>query len=131
MKILVDTHYLIWILMFPEKISTKIKKILQSNQNEIICSAVNFWEISLKINLNKIKLENINVDTLYSYAQKSNFQIINLLPSDTITFYKLPITKHKDPFDRMLIWQSINNNYYFLTQDKLIKNYQKYGLKLV
>ena len=132
MKILLDTHYLIWILSSPEKISRKVKNILQSSENEIICSSVNFWEISLKSSIGKIELENISIEDLYESSKESNLQIIDLSPLDSATFYKLPVADHRDPFDRMLIWQSINNGYHFLTKDKLIKeNYKKLGLKLV
>ena len=131
MKILIDTHYLIWLLVSPEKIPKEAKNILLSEENEIICSSVNFWEISLKLSIGKIELENISIDDLFTFSKKSNLQIINLSPLDSVTFHKLPTTEHKDPFDRMLIWQSINNDYYFLTEDKMIKkNYKEFGLRL-
>ena len=132
MNILVDTHYLIWILNNPDKINTKIKKLLQSDTNNIYASSINFWEISLKSTLGKISLKNISLEKVYKSTMESNITILNLTPQEAISFYKLPLTKHQDPFDRMLIWQAIYNNYFFLTEDKYIKNnYTKFGLKLI
>jgi PIN domain nuclease of toxin-antitoxin system len=47
-----------------------------------------------------------------------------------ITFYKLPV-EHKDPFDRIMIWQAIISDYYFLTVDDELDKYKKYGLKVL
>ncbi|MCK5156634.1 MAG: type II toxin-antitoxin system VapC family toxin [Spirochaetales bacterium] len=132
MKILLDTHYLIWVLTEPEKINKKIKDILKSANNEIFISSINFWEISLKSSIGKMTLNNMSVDELYHASEQSNLEVIQLTPEEAVSFHKLPLTKHKDPFDRMLIWQAIINNFSLLTEDRLIKkNYLDYGLKIV
>lgn len=132
MKILIDTHYLIWILNKPEKIDENIKIILTSSENEIHVSSVNFWEIALKLSIKKLSINNISIDDILNFSLKSNFIFINLTPNESISFHKLPTTEHKDPFDRMLIWQAIYNDFFLLTQDSKIKKYYKeFGLKTV
>lgn len=56
--------------------------------------------------------------------------IKSLSPEDASTYHLLQATHHKDPFDRMLIWQAIRNDYIFVSADKQIKKYAKEGLKL-
>ncbi len=132
MKILIDTHYLIWILNQPEKIDEDKKSILTSSKNEIYVSSVNFWEIALKLSINKISIKNISIDDILDFSLKSNLIFINLTPRESILFHKLPVTEHKDPFDRMLIWQAVYNDFYFLTQDNKIKElYKGFGLKII
>jgi len=66
------------------------------------------------------------------YARDMNFTIIDLKEKETITFHKLPLKKeHKDPFDRMLIWQSITNKMTLISKDEEFDQYLKEGLKII
>lgn len=132
MNILIDTHYLLWVLSKPEKIGKKTLSVLNDPENCIFASSVNFWEISLKSSIGKMVLQNTSVDEIFLTAKKSNINMIGLTPEESATYYNLPPTNHKDPFDRMLIWQAICNDFYFLTEDSsVMKYYSKHGLKLV
>ena len=132
MKILVDTHCLLWILNNPERLSQAKRHVLGLDTTEVYASSVNFWEISLKSAIGKIKLKKYSVDEIVQNVNESNIQMINLTPEEAISYHKLPITEHKDPFDRMLIWQAIQNDYHFMTEDTLIKKYsEKYRVKIV
>jgi PIN domain nuclease of toxin-antitoxin system len=58
--------------------------------------------------------------------------IINLKETETITFSELPLKEnHKDPFDRMLLWQAITNKMEFISKDGLFDQYKENGLKLI
>jgi len=66
------------------------------------------------------------------YAENMGFTIIDMQEKETITFHELPLKKnHKDPFDRMLIWQAITKNMTMISKDKLFEQYKKDGLKLI
>ena len=66
------------------------------------------------------------------YARKMDFSIIDMQENETITFHKLPLKeKHKDPFDRMLIWQAITKKMTIISKDELFEQYKKDGLKLI
>ncbi|HOW81971.1 MAG TPA: hypothetical protein PK573_05380 [Spirochaetota bacterium] len=52
-------------------------------------------------------------------------------PDDASSFYRLPVLRHKDPFDRLIIWQAIKNDMALATRDKEISDYLKYGLKII
>jgi PIN domain nuclease of toxin-antitoxin system len=132
MNYLIDTHILLWSLFEPDKLNNKIKNILINRDNEINVSKISLWEISLKYSLKKLQIVNIKVDKLKEEIEKSNFEIIELKVEDVLSYYKLPINvNHKDPFDRMLIWQSICNKYTFISRDSRVEEYKKIGLKYI
>ena len=65
------------------------------------------------------------------FIEKSGYQLIELKIHEAASFHQLPKFLHKDPFDRMLIWQAIQNRFSFMSVDKGLKSYQKLGLKMV
>jgi PIN domain nuclease of toxin-antitoxin system len=74
----------------------------------------------------------VDIEDFPKYAIEMGFMIMDLKERETITFHKLPLKEnHKDPFDRMLIWQAITNNMVLLSKDNLIMQYEKNGLKIV
>lgn len=94
-------------------------------------SAITFWEISLKFSLGKIDLKGVLPDELPKIAIKDGFKMLNLNIDTISSFYKLSKVKNKDPFDRMLAWQAICNNFILLTQDKGFAQYKDQDLKII
>jgi PIN domain nuclease of toxin-antitoxin system len=130
MKILIDTHYLLWIFFDINKINQSVYKELINEDNDIYYSQASLWEISIKYNLGKIVLNNLNPEQLYEEIENSFLQCKTLDNGELITFHKLPI-QHKDPFDRLMIWQCIQSDFVFATIDNEVVKYKKYGLKLL
>jgi PIN domain nuclease of toxin-antitoxin system len=130
MKYLVDTHILLWSIIDPEKISNSVQKILLDEETFIFYSQVSLWEISLKYNLGKLKFTKGSPEQILKELEQSFYHCLNLKNEDLISFYRLPI-EHKDPFDRILIWQCIQNHLVFISSDSMLKAYEKYGLKYV
>jgi PIN domain nuclease of toxin-antitoxin system len=113
-------------------LSSKGKEMISSRGNEICVSTVSFWEISLKTKIKKFLFENININDFPVYAKSMGLTIMDMQENETITFHELPLKKnHKDPFDRMLIWQAITKNMTMISKDKLFEQYKKDGLKLI
>ena len=129
MKYLLDTHVFIWALFDPEKLSAKVKKVIDDPQNSIYISIITFWEISLKYNLGKLLLKNVLPDDLPHYAEESGFEILELDPESVASFYRLPRTPHKDPFDRLLIWQCICEKITLVSKDIQMSSYKEFRLK--
>ena len=129
---LLDTHTFIWAVLETSKLSKNVHNIISNADNEIFVSTVSFWEISLKTSIRKFSFENIDIKKFPKYARDMDFNIIDLQENETITFYELPQKeKHKDPFDRMLIWQAITKNMTMISKDESFDEYIKNGLKLV
>lgn len=131
MKYLLDTHILLWSIFKPKQLSDKQKAAILDVHNDVFVSAISFWEISLKYSLKKIKLGNMKPDKLPGHAKKSGFEIAKIDEGLLASFYKLPVIDHKDPFDRLLIWEAINNGYTVISADKNFTKYKKFGLKLL
>ena len=132
MRYLLDTHVLLWLAYEDTKLSQPAREILLNPENQIFLSAVSFWEISLKFQSRKLDLKGHNPETLKSgFDQFYNFQELDLDMADAASFYMLDSPIHKDPFDRMLIWQAIQHDLSFLTDDENIKRYREIGLKVV
>ncbi|WAC15141.1 type II toxin-antitoxin system VapC family toxin [Dyadobacter pollutisoli] len=131
MKYLLDTHIIIWTFFETPKLSESIKSILSNKDNDIYVSSVNFWEISIKVNTGKIGLGKISPEELPGICLEAGFNLIDLNTTEASTYHQLAAQYHKDPFDRMLIWQAISNRYTLISDDDNIKNYTSEGLKVV
>ncbi len=129
MRYLLDTHVLLWLLTDKEKLSSAVKNIIENPENNITVSSISFWEISLKYSIGKLQLINYVPEDFYEASLKMEFEILPIQPKICNTFHHLEASFHKDPFDRMLIWLSITENYTLLTCDATIKLYESIGLK--
>ena len=131
MKYLLDTHTLLWVLFEDEKLSKKAKDVIRNPENEIYVSLITYWEIALKYDIGKLELENITPEEIPHKAKEINIDTLEISESEVSTYFKLPKIKHKDPFDRLIIWQAINKNITLISKDKNIEEYKAFGLKLL
>ena len=131
-KYLLDTHTLIWSIVDGAKLSNRVLKILEDENNDLLVSAVSFWEIAIKVGKGKLDLRNFNIQTIPDYCNKLKIKQIPLTPDEAINYFNLPnYEEHKDPFDRMLIYQSIKNGYTFISRDDKMVIYEKDGLDYI
>lgn len=131
MSYLLDSHILIWSITDPEKLSAKVHGILEDTNNRVLVSSISLWEISLKYSLGKLDLQGIMPQQLTELIKQTGFELIGLLPDEAATYHQLEATRHRDPFDRMLIWQAIQNNLTILSKDSDIASYKSIGLKVI
>jgi PIN domain nuclease of toxin-antitoxin system len=131
MNLLLDTHILLWVLLEPQKLDKRIKHFLEQPESNVYISNLCLWEISLKYGSGKLKLDRIVPDDILSFTKEAGFVIKNINEKEATTFYQLTGNYHKDPFDRMMIWQAICNNFTFVTDDKQVRKYVPEGLKVL
>ena len=126
MRILIDTHVLLWYLNGDEKLSPSIISILEDDENQIAISVVSLWEFTIKFSLGKLKLKSpITLDDIKHYIESRNVDIVNIDLDSLVTLFQLPYHEdHSDPFDRMLIAQSMTKNFTVISVDKHFKFYQ-------
>jgi PIN domain nuclease of toxin-antitoxin system len=130
MKYLMDTHALIWAALVEEKLSPVVRDLIAGQARQIVVSAVSFWEISIKTSYGKFEFSDIDVVRIPRYAHEMGFTVIDIAEAETTTFYKLPVKKeHRDPFDRMLIWQAITMDLIFISNDGWLSLYEADGLR--
>jgi PIN domain nuclease of toxin-antitoxin system len=128
MKYLIDSHVLLWSLGAPGKLSIKSRELLI--QSHIYVSTVSWWEISIKYSLGKLVLENGKPENLWKAALALNYRLLPVSGEEATSFYKLELL-HKDPFDRMIVWQAIKNNSPLVSKDARLASYEKSGLQLI
>jgi PIN domain nuclease of toxin-antitoxin system len=131
MNYLLDTHTFLGASMSPEKLSHMAQMIILDVANDIYVSVVTFWEVSLKFALGKIELQGITPADLPDAVAQMGFILLALAPQDAATFHQLPRLQHKDPFDRMLVWQAIRQNVTLLSKDPELRQYHTHGLRVV
>jgi PIN domain nuclease of toxin-antitoxin system len=131
MNYLLDTHVLIWLVTDQTKISELVIKELDNTKNNIFVSSVSFWEVSLKFASGKLELNNFLPEDLPNFIKSVGFEFISLSPTEASSYNKLTFSYHKDPFDRMLIWQAIQQDLVLVTKDNRITQYSSAGLKTI
>jgi PIN domain nuclease of toxin-antitoxin system len=132
MTYLLDTHYILWVLFDPLKITKQVRNILLDHNHEKLVSGISLWEISLKYSLGKLDLEDTDPEEIHSKLIESGCEIFSVENELFSSYHNLPqAADHKDPFDRLLIWQAIRNSWILISQDEKIVQYQAFGLKVV
>ncbi len=123
MNYLLDTHTLLWAASSPEKISHLVTDIILQNKNNLFISAVSIWEISIKINLNKLSIGDYTVENFIN--QNCTRLHLKVLPILLPHLYMVSTMKnfHKDPFDRLIIAQSQCTEYPVLSSDTAFDDY--------
>lgn len=130
MNCLVDTHYLLWSLVSPEKIDEYVRQILLSEEHTKYASVVSFWEISIKYALGKLVLDGLTPEAIVGAGAGAGYEFLGLKPLVAATHHQLPKRDdHKDPFDRLLIWQAMREGMAFLSSDEKIHAYREHGLR--
>ena len=131
MNYLLDTHTFLWSLAKSKNLSVVAGKAIKNPGNEIYVSAVVLWEIAIKNRIGKLDLGGIEPEELLSYAEKMEFQLLGLSPEEASTYGNLKEPTHKDPFDRMLIWQAIQRKMILISKDHELNKFEEYGLRLL
>ncbi len=136
MKILLDTHYLLWAFIDTGKIPKNVYASLLTEENEVYYSQASLWEIAIKYRLGKLELrglppkERLTPEAFFEEVSDSYLECLPLRNDDLVSSWRLPV-EHKDPFDRIMIWQAIRSGFHFLSVDGQAEKYAKYGLKLL
>lgn len=84
-----------------------------------------------KYSLGKLNLEGILPHQLPELAKETGFDLIGLSPQKAATYHQLEAKWHRNPFDRMLIWQAIQNNFTVISNESHFENYKSVGLKVI
>jgi PIN domain nuclease of toxin-antitoxin system len=122
MKVLLDTHIFLWFISYDSRLSINVQNIIRDPNNEIYLSVVSIWEAIIKYQLGKLPLP--ESPEIYFPKQRDRHQILNLDldESSVAQLAKLPLL-HRDPFDRILICQALENGLAIATVDAAIRKY--------
>ena len=122
MRILLDTHAIVWWATGDERLSRKARVALADPTTEVFISIASAWEIQIKATLQKLTLHE-SVDTLYrNLIIDQGFRMIGIELKDIDLLSKLP-PHPRDPFDRMLVAQALRGNFTLVTKDSIVSSY--------
>jgi len=126
MRILIDTHILIWHLEDDRQLSSYHGTLIEDPSNSVFISIASFWEIAIKSSRGRLSLAK-SIEDIFSEIDRSTSSILSIEPEHTLQVSKLPF-HHKDPFDRMIIAQALSENIPVISSDKYFSDY---GVKLL
>ncbi len=122
MKLLLDTPVLIWSAGNPEKLSDRVRNLLVDTNNSWLVSIASIWEMQIKLQSGKLSLNSALPNLIERQQQVNELQILPIELSHIYALEGLP-SHHRDPFDRILIAQSIVENIPLLSIDMVFDSY--------
>ena len=122
MRVLLDTHALVFALSRPELLSPKVRRLLQDSEIERWVSVVSLWEIVVKVQIGKLSLP---LDAAYYHRHLAALSVrtLGVTVEHSLALLRLPL-HHRDPFDRLLIAQASEENLTLVTRDRAFRRYQ-------
>lgn len=122
MKVLLDTHALLWWLFDDPKLSRKARKAIADPATEALVSSASAWEIATKHRLGKLPEAGDVATKLPAYLRAGRFTELPISVQHALRAGSLP-GPHRDPFDRMLIAQAAIENLPIVTNDPILRDY--------
>ena len=122
MKVLIDTQIALWSMYDCERLKPSSSKILADPVNEVFVSLASAWEVEIKHGLGKLDVPS---DEFISDCRSMGYNILPISEKHVLELGRLekPANGHKDPFDRMLLAQSVSEGTQFLTEDSRLLEY--------
>lgn len=127
MKLLLDTHTFIWCDSAPEKLSERIRDLFEDETNILLLSVASIWEMQIKLQAGKLKLNLPLADLIESQRQHNSIELLPITLQHVLALEPLP-AHHKDPFDRPLIAQANVENAVLISRDTI---FSRYSVRLV
>lgn len=118
MKLLLDTHTLLWALLTPERLSKEATRAIAAEESEVFVSIVSPWEMAIAKALGRMDPP----DNLEAQLEERRFALLPVSLRHTHVVGTLP-HHHRDPFDRMLVAQAQVEGLTIVTVDRLLRRY--------
>lgn len=121
MKLLLDTHLLLWAAGEPRRLSKLARRLIDNPDNELLFSAASLWEVAIKRRLGR---EDFKVDArlLRRGLLDNGYSELPIISDHVVATESLPLL-HRDPFDRILVAQATVEGVTLLTIDSLVSQY--------
>ena len=118
MRLLLDTHVLLWSLAAPERLSDGARQTIVEPKNTVYVSTASVWEMAIKSTLGKLTVP----DDLDEQLRLNRFDVLPIALRHAQAVAGLPL-RHRDPFDRMLVVQARTEGLRLVTRDPLVQQY--------
>jgi PIN domain nuclease of toxin-antitoxin system len=122
MKVLLDTATFLWVTLDDPRLSDRARTVFEDPSNEVFLSAVSAWEIAVKHALGRLPLPSAPAEFVPAQRVAHDISTLALDERAALRLAELP-SLHRDPFDRMLVCQAIENDLVILTSDAAVRAY--------
>lgn len=122
MRYLLDTHTLLWFLSGDESLSQTARQLIENEANQIFVSIASLWEITIKSSLSKLELASSLEQMLVDKLLENDIQTLAISVHHLMGVHNLPFY-HRDPFDRLIVAQSLIEKMPIIGKDVIMNNY--------
>ena len=120
-RFLLDTHVFLWLIQGDPQLSGRVRSIISDDTNQLNFSVVSIWEIAIKLNIGKLKIEH-SIEDIYQLLAQLKIELLPIERSDLDRYLTLPL-HHRDPFDRLIISQAIERELILISADGAFEPY--------
>ncbi len=121
MKLLLDTHLLLWAAGEPDKLSERARTLIDDQNNVLVFSAASLWEVTIKVGLGRADFQ-VDPHLLRRGLIENGYEELPITSQHALAVGQLPDV-HRDPFDRILVAQAMVEGLLLLTHDPLVQAY--------
>ena len=122
MKLLIDSHAIVWWMTDDPRLSPAARQALGSPQHERFLSLASLWELSLKVSAGRLQGIGSTIVNLREASSKQSIQMLPITFEHIVRVENLP-RHHADPFDRLLVAQALEEGLTILTADRALSRY--------
>ena len=120
-RFLLDTHVFLWLIQGDPQLSNRVRAIIADDASQLNFSVVSIWEIAIKLNIGKLKIEH-SIEDIYQLLAQLKIEVLPIDRSDLDRYLTLPL-HHRDPFDRLIIAQAIDRELILISADGAFEPY--------
>jgi PIN domain nuclease of toxin-antitoxin system len=121
-KYLLDSHIFLWWANEPERLSPRMRTLLEEEQETLLRSLASIWEMQIKIQLGKLTVSPALEAVIETQQRANGLQLLPISLPPILAVGTLPF-HHRDPFDRLIIAQAIQENVILVSIDPIIRQY--------
>lgn len=122
MRLLLDTHIFLWFVFNDSKLNVTSRELVVDSSNELLLSIASLWEVTIKVSAGKLALKSDVVSFFDEECARNEIAVLPVEPRHLAPLETLPF-HHRDPFDRLLIAQSLVENIPILSADAAFDAY--------
>ena len=123
MRVLLDTHAILWWLIDDNRLSRTARAIIEDSSHTRLVSYASLWETAIKMSGGKLTVRELTFPEIPALLRRYEFQFLPIRLGDLERLQSLP-WHHRDPFDRLLIAQSIEEQIPLITSDSWVEDYR-------
>lgn len=122
MRLLVDTHAFLWFILDDPRLSANADSLISDPNNQVEVSPATYWEIAIKIRLNKYSLPEPYEIFMDREMAANGFHVLHIEPKHAAPITRMPF-HHRDPFDRLIIAQALVERIAVVSNDVILDAY--------